>query len=277
MSFKEITISPQFVTHEALNIRYAETRKSGAQTVLLLSPWPESLYAFAPIWPILAESYSVVAVDLPGFGQSEGKPDLMSPRAMGNFVVGLVTKLGLERPHAVGPDVGTAALLFAAADHPDFFESIVVGAGSSTYPLIVDGVLKEFIEAPIEVFRQIDSEKVINDVADGIANYEVPLSVRRDYIESYSRGRLFASIEYVRQYPKDLAELASLLPGIRTPVQIVVGRNDAYGLAADGAQLNEELFRSKLNLLNCGHCAWEEDAVNYAAIIADWIESSHKD
>jgi pimeloyl-ACP methyl ester carboxylesterase len=277
MSLTEITMSPQFVTHEELNIRYAESKKIGAETALLLSPWPESLYAFAPVWPFLAESYSVVAVDLPGFGKSEGRSDLMSPRAMGSFVVGLAAKLGLVRPHAVGPDVGTAAMLFAAADHPEAFQSIVVGAGSGTFPLIVDGVLKAFIEAQsIEAFRGIDSDEVINGVAEGISNYEVPSSVRQDYIESYSGGRLFDSIEYVRQYPKDLAALAPLLSGIRTPVQIIVGRDDAYGLAADARHLNEELPRSKLDILNCAHCVWEEQAASYGGIIADWIETSHQ-
>jgi pimeloyl-ACP methyl ester carboxylesterase len=277
MSVNEITMSPQFVTHEGLNIRYVESKKIGAETALLLSPWPESLYAFAPVWPFLTEAFSVVALDLPGFGQSEGKSDLMSPRAMGTFVVGLAASLGLVRPHAVGPDVGTAAMLFAAADHPGAFKSIVVGAGSGTFPLIVDGVLKAFIETEsIEDFRGIDSDEVINGVADGINNYDVPAFVRQDYLESYSGGRLFDSIEYVRQYPKDLATLAPTLSNIRTPVQIIVGRDDAYGLAADAGRLNEELPTSKLDILNCGHCVWEEEAASYGGIIADWIETSHQ-
>jgi len=67
MSSSEIPMNPQFVTHEALKIRYVKSEVSGRKTALLLSPWPESLYAFAPVWPYLANSLSVVAVDLPGF------------------------------------------------------------------------------------------------------------------------------------------------------------------------------------------------------------------
>ena len=36
----------------------------------------------------------------------------MSPRAMGDFIVRAADAFGLEHPHIVGPDVGTAAALF---------------------------------------------------------------------------------------------------------------------------------------------------------------------
>jgi hypothetical protein len=42
----------------------------------------------------------------------------MAPEAMGDFVVKLADHLGITRLHAVGPDVGTLALLFAAVKSP---------------------------------------------------------------------------------------------------------------------------------------------------------------
>jgi pimeloyl-ACP methyl ester carboxylesterase len=76
------------------------------------------LYAFEPIWSRLAEHAHLVAIDLPGFGRSERRNELMSPRAMGEFLVRVADAFGLESPHVVGPDVGTGASLFAAALHP---------------------------------------------------------------------------------------------------------------------------------------------------------------
>lgn len=40
-------------------------------TVLMTSPWPESLLAFRRIWTQLEPLARLVAIDLPGFGQSE--------------------------------------------------------------------------------------------------------------------------------------------------------------------------------------------------------------
>src|SRR3984893_9479247 len=99
----EMSIEPQFITHEGLRIRYVASRRPSAESVMLLSPWPESLYAFAAVWPYLSEEFSLVALDLPGFGQSEGRPDLIGPRAMADLVVGVGEELGLDRPPLVGP------------------------------------------------------------------------------------------------------------------------------------------------------------------------------
>ena len=112
------SIEPQFRTIDGLSIRYADSGGSGEPTVLLTSPWPESIYAFAPMWATLAEHARLFAVDLPGFGASERRADLLTPRTMGEFLAGLIAEADLGRPHIVGPDVGTAAALFAAAAHP---------------------------------------------------------------------------------------------------------------------------------------------------------------
>src|SRR2546421_9227741 len=107
----------QFRTIDGLSIRFAESEDRDDHA-LLLSPWPESLLAFEPTWSRLAEPTHLVAIDLPGFGHSERRAALLSPRAMGDFVVKVADAFGLENPHVVGPDVGTGASLFAAASHP---------------------------------------------------------------------------------------------------------------------------------------------------------------
>ena len=272
MADDDALIEPESLTVDGLRIRYARSPRPGAQTVLLLSPWPESLYAFWPMWPELAQRFSLIAVDLPGFGQSQGRPDLMSPRAMGQFVTRLAAELAPGPLHAVGPDVGTGALLFAAATQPALFKSVIIGAGAATYPLRVDGVLKDLIDAPsLDAFRQLNPADVIRRVAGAIQNYAMPDFVLDDYLASYAGSRYIQSVPYVRAYPADLAALAPLLPELRTPVQIIVGRDDPYGLADDAEVLNRELPDSRLDVLNTGHCAWEEDPARYASITADWV------
>ena len=99
-------IQTSFRTVGGLSIRYAESDERDDHA-LLLSPWPESLFAFEPTWLRLAERTHLVAVDLPGFGRSQRSDALLSPRAMGEFLIRLVDAFGLENPHVVGPDIGT--------------------------------------------------------------------------------------------------------------------------------------------------------------------------
>src|SRR6202047_2082989 len=91
---------------DGVKIRFAEAGQGGSETVVLTSPWPESLFAFRKVWDRLAEQVHVGAIDLPGFGQSERHLDLLSPPAMGAFLIELVREWDLGPVHFVGPDVG---------------------------------------------------------------------------------------------------------------------------------------------------------------------------
>ena len=107
------TTIPQvrFRTIDGVRIRFADSGSTQKPTVVLTSPWPESVYAFAPMWASLAEHARLFAVDLPGFGASERREDLLSPRAMGEFLARLIAEAYLGTAHIVAPDVGTAAAL----------------------------------------------------------------------------------------------------------------------------------------------------------------------
>src|SRR2546430_9925641 len=118
----------QFRVIDGLTVRFAQSHDR-EDHALLLSPWPESLLAFEPTWARLAEHTHLVAIDLPGFGHSQRRNALMSPGAMGEFIVRVADTFGLESPHVVGPDVGTGAALFAAALYPGRLRSLVVGSG----------------------------------------------------------------------------------------------------------------------------------------------------
>ena len=90
-----------------LRIRFAETGKGGSETVVLTSPWPESVLAFRKVWDRLAEQFHLIAIDLPGFGQSERQFELYSTTAMGGFLAQLMRQWHLDPVHLVSPDVGT--------------------------------------------------------------------------------------------------------------------------------------------------------------------------
>src|SRR5256712_10469063 len=146
MHWSNTLIETRFRTIDGLSIRFAESEDRDDHA-LLLSPWPESLLAFEPTWARLAEHTHLVAIDLPGLGHSQRRDALLSPRAMGEFVIRVADTFGLENPHVIGPDVGTGASLFAAAMHPGRLRSLVVGSGATAFPLQLGGVLKDMGEA----------------------------------------------------------------------------------------------------------------------------------
>ena len=273
MSDSAVNMTPRVREADGLAIRCAEADGGGDETVLLLSPWPESLFAWNTIWSRLAQSARLVAIDLPGFGQSERRAELESPRAMGGFLLRLVDEWELGHPHLVGPDVGTGAVLFAAAEELDRFPSAVVGSGGASFPLEVTGALKELIEAPdLSGFQGTDGRDIVAGALEGIERHPLPDAVREDYLTSYAGERFVESAAYVRHYPDDLPVLAERLGDIRTPVQIIAGRHDGLVPPSNAEFLHARLSDSKLDILETGHFTWEDGADDYLALTTSWIE-----
>jgi pimeloyl-ACP methyl ester carboxylesterase len=266
------SIKPRFQTIDGLKVRLADSGGSDGRTLLLTSPWPESIYAFAPIWNRLAEHARLFAVDLPGFGASERRAELLSPRAMGGFLAELIAEAGLDRPHIVAPDVGTSAALFAAAAHPERIASVIVGTGGAAVPLELGEPLRSWVLDPdLDKYRSMDSRAIVGAAVDTNAA-GVPDDIRADYLDCYAGDRFVESMRYVRRYPEELPALADLLPEIATPVTIINGRHDRVVPLVNAKFLHERLPSSRLVVLDAGHFVWEEMPTEYASAIVDSIE-----
>jgi pimeloyl-ACP methyl ester carboxylesterase len=260
----------QFRVIDGLTVRFAQSEDRNAHA-LLLSPWPESLLAFEPMWARLAEHAHLVALDLPGFGHSQRRDALLSPRAMGEFIIRAAAAFGLENPHVVGPDIGTGASLFAAALYPGRLRSLVVGSGGAAVPLQLGSLLKNWVESTdLKEFRSADPRQIVAGALTGIERHTLPDSIREDYLSSYEGDRFVESMRYVRTYPTELPALRDLLPKIQTPVQIIAGQHDTAVPPVNAEFLHDRLPHSKLDILDAGHFTWEDAADEYAERVSTW-------
>jgi len=267
------TTTPQvrFRTMGGVQIRYADSGASHKPTVVLTSPWPESVYAFAPVWAPLAEHARLFAVDLPDFGASERREDLLSPRAMGEFLARLIAEADLGRAHIVAPDVGTSAALFAAAAHPERLASMVVGTGGAAVPIQLGEPLASWVLDPdLDKYRKMDPHVIVGTAVDTIAG-GIPDDIRADYLACYEGDRFVESMRYARRYPEELPVLAGLLPQIMVPVTIINGRHDRVVPLANAEFLDQRLPASRLVIIDAGHFVWEEEPAKYAAAVLDSI------
>jgi pimeloyl-ACP methyl ester carboxylesterase len=248
----EIGDTPRFRVIDGVSIRFVESDPGNADA-LLLSPWPESVFAYEPTWSRLTETTHLVAIDLPGFGRSEQNDALMSPRAMGDFIVRAADAFGLEHPHIVGPDVGTAAALFAAAAQPGRFLSLVVGTGGAAVPIQLGDPLREWVFAPdLEPYRRLGGRPIIERTIQTLERYRLSDAAREDYFASYGGHRFAESIRYVQSYPTELEVLRDVLPHIETPVHIIAGRRDMVVPTVNAEYLHERLPHSELHLVDSG-------------------------
>jgi len=270
-------ITTYFRVCDGVRVRFADNKADSDVAVLLLAPWPETVWAFRRIWHLVAAVGRAVAVDLPGFGHSDGRPDLIAPDASGAFLARLIDEWGLGAPHIIGPDVGTAAALFLAARAPERVTSLTVGGGAVRFPIEAGGALKDVIEAPsLDAVRALDARTNIGlAVESGAASVSEP-EVHEDYVSAYDLGRFAESARFVRHYPEQNPVLRDLLPTITTPTQIVAGLDDALVPWSNNQYLADLLPKSEIHPLDAGHFAWEQAAEEYGRLVVDWVSKGYR-
>ena len=271
------TISTYFRVCDGVRVRFADNKSDSDATVLLLAPWPESLWAFRHIWNRVASAARVVAIDLPGFGHSDGRPELIAPDSSGTFLAGLIDEWDLGAPHVVGPDVGTAAALFLAAKAPERVTSLTIGGGAVRFPIDAGGALKDIIEAPsLDVVRGLDARTNIGFAVEPVAPSATEPEVHEDYVSAYDLGRFAESARFVRHYPEQNPVLRDLLPLIATPTQIVAGRHDELVPWSNNEYLYDRLPNREIHPVDAGHFAWEQAAEEYGRLVVDWISGGYR-
>lgn len=109
---------------------FARTAGSGPP-LLLLHGFPETHLMWRDVAPSLADDFTVVCADLPGYGQS-GCPDSTrdhapySKRAMAQQMLMMMSKLGFERFSVAGHDRGGRVAYRMALDHSDRIDRLAV-------------------------------------------------------------------------------------------------------------------------------------------------------
>lgn len=271
-------ITTYFRVSDGVRVRYADNKADSDTIVLMLAPWPESLWAFRRIWDRVMPLGRLVALDMPGFGHSDQhRPELIAPEASGQFLARLIDEWGLEAPHIVGPDVGTSAALFLAARAPERVTSLTLGGGAVLFPIEAGGALKQIIEAPsLDVLRESNARDTIGAAVEVGAPSDSEPEVHEDYVSAYDLGRFAESARFVRHYPEQNKLLRDLLPSITTPAQVVAGANDVLVPWSNNQYLADLLPNSEIHPLDATHFAWEEASEEYGGLVVDWVSGGYR-
>jgi pimeloyl-ACP methyl ester carboxylesterase len=88
--------------------------------LVLLHGLGASRRSFDPVLPALAARFDVIAVDLPGFGESAPRPGPgeVPPAVLAQHVADLLDELGVSTPHVVGNSLGGWVALELASRRP---------------------------------------------------------------------------------------------------------------------------------------------------------------
>ena len=105
-------------------LHYAEA--GSGEHLLLLGETPRGYRFFEPILPLLAPHFHVIALDLPGLGNSHELPKPASVPAVAKCVASFFDALGIERAHVFGMHTGNKIAASFAADSPKLVEKLIL-------------------------------------------------------------------------------------------------------------------------------------------------------
>ena len=127
MSFDAFSREQVAVTGGSIAIR----RAGRGPAVLLLHGYPETSLAWRDVAPTLTDAFTVVAADLPGYGDSTIDDDLfdegrLSKRTMARLLVDAMTAMQFDEFALVGHDRGARVAYRLALDHPRRLRALAV-------------------------------------------------------------------------------------------------------------------------------------------------------
>lgn len=231
-----------------LPVHYWEAGGENSRALLLIHGGiGDAEMHWSEVIPQLAETYHVIAPDLPGYGMSAVLPD-MSMTALIEWLKEFLDALQLEEAVMVGNSIGALlARLFAAA-HPKYTPAII----------LVNGGAIPNLPPALNVLARIP----------GVSNLIFYLLGRSASSLNSLKGSIFdeslLTESFVKSVQANMGNFARLmkgalltpLPAARippVPTLLLWGANDAMATIADGEALSRELQGSKLaQVADCG-------------------------
>ena len=262
---------------EGLRVAYREAGQGPA--VLLVHGWPTSSFLWRNVMGHIARANRVVAIDLPGFGESDKPVGIRYNFAFFDRVLDeCLAKLGIEQLGLAVHDLGGPVGLHWAVDRPQRVTKLAL-LNTLVYPEFSEAV-KEFVRACAspELRDQTTSPAGLESIIrDGFGD---PSALSADVLAAMlapfrtaeaRRALADAGIGIER---RGFVHIARQLPTLRIPVRIVYGERDRLlpDVAETMARVKADLPQAEVTTLPaCGHFIQEEAPDQVGALLAHFF------
>ncbi|MBU5215034.1 alpha/beta fold hydrolase [Heyndrickxia oleronia] len=258
-----ITVSKMKRNIDGIDLYYEEyINEKAKDTFVLIHGFLSSTFSYRRLIPLLAESYNIISVDLPPFGQS-GKHYLYqySYRNMAHSVLHLIKSLDYSRIYIIGHSMGGQIALHMMKQKPDMINKGILLC-SSGYLKPVKPSLKLLSHLPFFhhfVRYYLEKSGVQKNVENVVYDHAmIDAEMLRGYEEPFTDKNIFKGLaKMVRDHEGDL--LSDDLKNIQIPCLLIWGEQDRVVPLAIGEKLSKDLPNAQLVILkNTGHLIPEE-------------------
>jgi pimeloyl-ACP methyl ester carboxylesterase len=229
-------IASKTVEVDGLSMHYF-TAGTATDTLILIHGYAQSAHMWKAAMPALAKRFTVIAPDLPGFGDSAIPKDGLDMKTAAIRIHALAKALAVPKARVVGHDIGLMVAYAYAAQFPNEVEKLVVmdaflpgvGDWETTYH---DPALWHFFfngptpEALVKGRERVYFDHFWNDFAAD-PRRSVSNADRKHYAAQYARkGRMRAGWAYFAGFPQTAKDFAVLgKTKLTMPVLVISGAN----------------------------------------------------
>lgn len=265
--------------------------RDSASTIVLAAGFPQSWYAWRRVMPLLAErGHRVIAIDLPGQGDSGPSSSGYDSWATAGLVGDLLDELRIDRPVFAGHDVGAWVGFSAAFRLADRLAGVALLDGNvAGVNLNLDDtggyggwhfVFQRVPDLPELLFTGHERDIVQWFLERSALDWRATFSDADvdEYVRAYSRPTsLRGMLEYYRAVPENASRNRELAEsGIRIPVLAVVGATSgSYELPLRLEPIAPDL--TALTLDGALHYVAEEQPESVAAALDSFAVQATRD
>ncbi len=241
---------------------YCEYLLNDKPPILLIHGFASSTYTFRRILPLLQERYSIIAVDLPGFGKSEKSTSFIySFENYAKVMIECIHKFGFSTTNIVAHSMGGQIALNMARLAPEKINKLVLLCSSGylnpAKRLLVWSSYLPFFDK--FVYYYIRRKEVKDHLKNVFFNQNL---INEDLINEFGRplaekGFYKALIRLLRHREGDLP--SDQLKKIKVPTLLIWGNEDRVVPVDVGKRLVRDLPDAQLiTYENTGHLITEE-------------------
>ena len=276
----------QHASVDGLKIFYREAGPKNSPTILLLHGFPTSSHMFRNLIPALADSFHVVAPDLPGFGFSEA-PDRKQFRYSFENLAKVIDRftqtIGLQNYAIYVFDYGAPVGFRLALAHPERITAIISQNGNAYEEGLSEGwnPIQKYWKDPTAQNRAalrefLKPEATRSQYQHGVQDTSLiaPEAYQLDSALLARPGNDEIQLDLFLDYASNVALYPKFQEYFRTkrpPLLAVWGKNDPFFLPPGAEAFRRDNPGAEVHFYDTGHFALETHYREIAGAIRDFL------